>query len=48
MWRRPSGPGRSLAARSQLIDTKEVKPLAVAIDEINRGLLTYTREEEEV
>lgn len=31
-----------------MIDTKEVKPLAVAIEEINRGLITYSREEEEI
>ena len=30
-----------------LIDTKEFKPLSIAIDEINRGLITYSREEEE-
>ena len=29
-----------------LIDTKETKPLSIAIDEINRGLITYSREEE--
>ena len=29
-----------------LIDTKEIKPLTIAIEEINRGLITYTREEE--
>ena len=29
-----------------LIDTKEIKPLSIAIEEINRGLITYTREEE--
>ena len=29
-----------------LIDTKENKPLSIAIDEINRGLITYTRQEE--
>ena len=28
-----------------LIDTKETKPLAIAIEEINRGLITYSREE---
>ena len=27
------------------INTKEVKPLAIAIEEINRGLVTYSREE---
>ena len=30
-----------------LIDTKETKPLAIAIEEINRGLITYSRSEEE-
>lgn len=30
-----------------LIDTKETKPLSIAIEEINRGLITYTREEVE-
>lgn len=30
-----------------LIDTKETKPLCIAIEEINRGLITYSREEEE-
>ena len=28
-----------------LIETKETKPLSIAIEEINRGLITYTREE---
>ena len=27
-----------------LIDTKEFKPLSIAIEEINRGLITYTRD----
>ena len=26
-----------------LIDTKETKPLAIAIEEINRGLISYER-----
>ncbi len=30
-----------------LIDTREVKPLSIAIEEINRGLITFTREQEE-
>ena len=30
-----------------LIDTKEIKPLSIAIEEINRGLITYSRDEEE-
>ena len=29
-----------------LIETKETKPLSIAIEEINRDLITYTREEE--
>lgn len=32
--------------REPLIDTKETKPLAIAIEEIDRGLITYCREEE--
>lgn len=31
-----------------LIDSKETKPLSIAIDEINRGLITYEREAEEL
>ncbi len=35
---------RQLVAGGQpLIDAKDMKPLKVAVDEINRGLLTYTR-----
>ena len=30
-----------------LIDTKETKPLAIAIEEISRGLITYSRREED-
>jgi DNA-directed RNA polymerase subunit omega len=30
-----------------LIDTKETKPLSIAIEEINRGLITYSRSEED-
>ena len=26
-----------------LIETRETKPLSIAIEEINRGLMTYTR-----
>ncbi len=26
-----------------LIETRETKPLSIAIEEINRGLITYTR-----
>ena len=29
-----------------LIDTKETKPLSIAIEEINRRLITYSRSEE--
>ena len=29
-----------------LIDTKETKPLSIAIEEINRRLITYSRNEE--
>ena len=36
---------RELIAGAQpLIDTKEVKPLSIAIEEISRGLITYTRD----
>ncbi|MBR2572017.1 MAG: DNA-directed RNA polymerase subunit omega [Clostridia bacterium] len=35
-----------IAGGQPLTDTKETKPLAIAIDEINRGLVTYSREEE--
>jgi len=35
---------RQLVGGAQpLIDAKDMKPLKVAVDEINRGLLTYTR-----
>ena len=30
-----------------LIETKETKPLSIAIEEINCGLISYSREEEE-
>lgn len=29
-----------------LIDTRETKPLSIAIEEINRGLISYDREPE--
>ena len=29
-----------------LIDTKDTNPLSIAIEEINRGLITYSRSEE--
>ena len=35
-----------VAGEPPLIDPKEMKPLKVAIEEINRGLLTYTRDPE--
>lgn len=39
---------RQLVAGAQpLIDTKETKPLIIAIDEVNRGLIVYSRKEEE-
>ena len=31
-----------------LIDTKGNKPLSIAIEEINRGLINYSRDEEDV
>ena len=35
---------RQLVGGAQpLIDAKDMKPLKIAVDEINRGLLTYTR-----
>lgn len=30
-----------------MIDTKETKPLAIAIEEIHRDMISYTRPEEE-
>ena len=38
---------RQLVAGAQpLIDPKEMKPLRVAVEEVNRGLLTYSRNPE--
>lgn len=38
---------RQLVAGTQpLIDPKEMKPLMIAVDEVNRGLLTYARDPE--
>lgn len=38
---------RELIEGSQpLIDTRDTNPLSIAIEEINRGLITYSREEE--
>ena len=33
-----------IGGAAPLIDTKETKPLSIAIEEINRGLITYTRD----
>ena len=35
-----------IAGSLPLIETKETKPLSIAIEEINRSLITYTRDEE--
>ena len=35
-----------IAGSLPMIDTKETKPLSIAIEEINRRLITYTRDEE--
>ncbi len=35
-----------IAGSLPLIDTKETKPLSIAIDEINRGLITYSRNDD--
>lgn len=32
-----------LAGAQPLIDAKDMKPLKIAVDEVNRGLLTYSR-----
>ncbi|NLD58344.1 MAG: DNA-directed RNA polymerase subunit omega [Clostridiales bacterium] len=32
-----------IAGGLPLIDTRETKPLSIAIEEINRGLINYTR-----
>ena len=38
---------RQLVSGAQpLIDPKDMKPLMVAIEEVNRGLLTYSRDPE--
>lgn len=38
---------RQLVAGTQpLIDPKEMKPLMIAVEEVNRGLLTYGRDPE--
>lgn len=36
--------GRQIVAGSQpLIDAKDMKPLKIAVEEINRGLITYDK-----
>ena len=40
--------GRQIVDGAQpLIDTKDMKPLKAAVEEINRGLITYDRPAEE-
>ena len=40
---------RALVGGSQpLIDTKETKPIVIAIDEIHRGLVSYSRNMDEL
>ena len=36
-----------IGGAAPLIDTKETKPLSIAIEEINRGLITYERNPED-
>ena len=36
-----------IAKEAPLIETDETKPLVIAIEEINRGMITYTHPEEE-
>lgn len=36
-----------IAGNPPLYETKETKPLSIAIEEINRGLISYSREETE-
>ena len=36
-----------IAGAQPLIDTREVKPLSIASEEINRGLISYTRDPQE-
>ena len=36
-----------IAKEPPLIDTRETKPLVIAIEEINRGMITYSRPDEE-
>ncbi|MBR4081544.1 MAG: DNA-directed RNA polymerase subunit omega [Clostridia bacterium] len=40
--------GRQIVAETQpLFDAKDMKPLKIAVEEINRGLITYDRPAEE-
>ena len=40
--------GRQIVAESQpLFEAKDMKPLKIAVEEINRGLITYDRMNEE-
>ena len=36
-----------IGGAAPLIDTKETKPLSIAIEEFNRGLITYSRNEDD-
>ena len=36
-----------IGGAAPLIETKETKPLSIAIEEINRGLITYSRTEDD-
>lgn len=36
-----------IGGATPMIETKETKPLSIAIQEINCGFVTYTREEED-
>ena len=36
-----------IGGAAPLIDTKETKPLSIAIEDINRGLITYSRNEDD-
>ena len=36
-----------IGGAAPLIDTKETKPLSIAIEEINRGLINYSRNEDD-
>lgn len=36
-----------IAGASPLIDTKEIKPLSIAIEEIRRGLIAFSRPDED-